>query len=105
VIIALTLTLRPAAVFLRILNTVDGAWFAVLAIVLVCVNRRTGTVWAWRVVRLIHALPFVAGAYAFGAVATIVWRASLPVHLGGAACASIVVIEFAAIWWRQWWRG
>jgi hypothetical protein len=105
VIIGLTLTLRPAAVFLRILNAVDSVWFAVLAIVLVRVNHHASSVWAWRVVKLLNALPFVAGAYVVGAVATIIWRAPVSAHWGGAACAAIVVIEMAASWWREWWRG
>jgi len=104
VILAPALTLRPAAILLRAIHVLDRVWFTVLAIVLVHVNRRAGTVWARRVVRLVHALPIVVGAYVLGAVATIVWRAPLPVHWGGVACAGIVVIEMAASWWRQWWR-
>jgi hypothetical protein len=105
VLIVPTLTLPAAVILLRVLRTVDMVWFAALAILLVWANRRAGAVWACRVVRLAHTLPFVAGAYVVGAIGIVVWQVPLSVHVGGASCACIVVIEMAASWCREWWRG
>jgi len=50
VIIAPALTLRPALILLRAIHVLDRVWFTVLAIMLVHVNHRAGTLWAWRAV-------------------------------------------------------
>jgi hypothetical protein len=105
VIIVLTLTLPAAEVLLRVLRAIDAVWFAVLAVLLLWASRRAGAIWACRVVRLVHTLPFVAIAYVVGAIGIAVWQVPLSAHVGGAVCAAIVLVDMAASWWREWWRG
>jgi hypothetical protein len=77
VIIVPALTLHPAAILLRVLHVLDAVSFTVLAIMLVRVNRHAGTLGPGEWCGWSTRCPSVAGAYVFGAIATIVWRAPL----------------------------
>lgn len=64
-----------------------------------------GAVWAWRITRLVHALPFLAGAYVWGWFSVWLWGDAFPRYFGGALCAGVVALGMAATWFREWWRG
>jgi len=76
--------------------------------VLVASYDATGSeLWAWRIVRLVHAIPFYAFAFVFGAATIYVWGASDLIQpiVGGALTAGIVVIGTAISWLKEWRRG
>jgi len=78
-------------------------WTAFLANVLVASDDRWGTRWAWRLVRLVHALPFLALAFGFGCVNNLAWGAE-PIVLGGFLCSGLVAVGMTVSWFREWRR-
>jgi len=64
-----------------------------------------GPVWAWRVTRLAHAIPFYAAAYGFGWLFTWAWGDPFSRHIGGALCAGLVMLLTARDWYKDWRQG
>jgi hypothetical protein len=76
-----------------------------LATILVHSDRAVGSTWAWRIVKLVHAIPYFAAAYAFGWAACWFWGDVIPRNVGGALCAGGVIFGAALDWFKQWRRG
>jgi len=78
-------------------------WTATLANILGASDQRWGAKWAWRVVRFVHALPFLALAFGFGIVNGWAWDFS-PM-ISAVATSSIVAVGMAISWFKEWRRG
>jgi hypothetical protein len=67
-------------------------------------DHRWGAKWAWRIVRFVHAIPFLALAFGFGCFNNLAWGAE-PIILGGILCSGLVAAGMAINWFREWRRG
>jgi hypothetical protein len=75
-----------------------------LAHALVTSYERTGSAnFAWRLVRFLHALPFLGFAFAFGWVDGMVWDVS-PLFTA-VFCSGLVFLGMCVSWFREWRRG
>jgi hypothetical protein len=80
-------------------------WTAILANTLLSSNERWGSTWAWRIVRFVHALPFLAGAFVFGCVNGYAWGVTeVPLWFHGALCSGIVAVGMTVSWVKEWRR-
>jgi hypothetical protein len=54
-------------------------------------------------VRLVHALPFLAGAFAFGWIDGMLWGISQLLTAG--LCSGLVKVGMTISWFKEWRRG
>ena len=100
---SLPMILMPALLALRILLVLALVWKIALARIFIRARSVAGRAWAWRIVRLVHALPYVMGCYLAGVVW--VWDKEVSPQFGGAACAGVMAAFACGLWLREWWRG
>jgi hypothetical protein len=80
-------------------------YYGSLATLLLKSVHTVGTRWAWRIVKLVHAIPYFAAAYAFGWASCWFWGDVIPRNVGGALCAGGVMFGAALDWFKEWRRG
>ena len=83
--------------------TPSDLFYGGLARLLVKVYDLAGCIWAWRVVRLAHAMPFLAGAWAFGWVAGWFWAVP-PITPWASAwiAAGLLAFLMGCTWLKEW---
>jgi hypothetical protein len=73
--------------------------------VLVNSDRAVGPIWAWRITRFVHAVPYWIGAAILGWLAIWFWGDLFPRSWGAAMCGGAVMFFTALDWFRDWRRG
>lgn len=84
----------------------DFLIYAPLYRILLGSNAVVGATWAWRVTRLVHAIPFWLTAFGFGWFAGWAWDVPgiKPVRIAWGS-AGFVALLTAKDWFKEWRRG
>ncbi len=80
-------------------------WTGGLLAILLRADDWWGAVWAWRVVRLVHAVPYLIAAAFFGYASAWLWGDPFPRVVGGWLCFGGVALGMCWDWWKDWRRG
>lgn len=82
----------------------DRLTTTVLGETLIASTSAFGSTWAWRIVRLLHCLPFLAAAWAFGYVNGWLWGIGTPVIMAWVQ-VGLVFFLMCCTWFNEWRRG
>jgi hypothetical protein len=87
------------------MQRLSNPWIAVLGNTLLRTYDIAGATWAWRVTRLVHALPYLALAWGFGWVSGWFWALpEISPVISAWLCSGAVAALMGWSWFKEWRR-